>query len=313
MTRVTASRALFIKLGEGGRWEKSSIQDGEIRFGYQEIPHEVCLAGSQTGDWEEARRIESQHCTNPGALARHINQVREFYTADDSVMWITFYVGKLWWCFAEPDVDGQENNDKVRKVRGHWHDSAVNGNPLWKREISGKLLAVEKFRGTICNVSEFSYLLHKVNGTFEPHVEAAQQAFMALQAALIPIIKNLHEFDFEIFVDLIFRQSGWQRIGVSGGTEKDIDLDLISPATGDRIAVQVKSAADVTVWRDYKSRLSELSGFSRFYFVSHTPAVALVQEAKTEQDEQFLLWDAEELASQAVRGGLSGWLMNKAS
>ena len=309
MTHVAASRALFIKLGEGGRWEKSSIQNGEIRFGYQEIPHHVC----QAGDWDKARRIESQHCSNPGALARHINQVQQFYTADESVMWITFYAGKLWWCFAEPGVAGLQNNDKVRKVKGQWRDVSVEGKTLWKREISGKLLAVEKFRGTICHVSKFPYLLHKVNGTFEPHVEAAQQAYISLQVALIPIIKNLHEFDFEIFVDLIFRQSGWQRVGVSGGTEKDIDLDLISPATGDRIAVQVKSAADITVWRDYKSRLSELSGFSRLYFVSHTPALALVQEANKGQEEKIVLWDAKELASQALRSGLTGWLMDKAS
>jgi hypothetical protein len=63
---------------------------------------------------------------------------------------------------------------------------------------------------------------------------------------LIPIIKELHPKDLEIFTDLVFRQSGWQRVGVSGGTEKDIDLDLISPVTGERIAVQI---AAVTVFR----------------------------------------------------------------
>jgi len=141
MTQITASRALFIKQGEGGRWEKSSIQGGEIRFGYQEIPHEIC----QSGNWEEARRIESKHCDNQGALARHINQVREFYTADESVMWITFYAGRLWWCFAESGVSGVENNEKVRKVKGQWHDMSAEGKTLWKREISGKLLAIEKF------------------------------------------------------------------------------------------------------------------------------------------------------------------------
>ena len=309
MENITASRALFIKLGEGGRWERSAIEKGEIRFGYQEIPHDVC----QAGDWNEAERIMGQICKNAGALTRHINQVKEFYTADETVMWITFYGGKLWWCFSEPEVAGVENNDKVRKVKDRWHDASVEGKVLWKRDISGKLLTVEKYRGTICNVAEFSYLIHKVNGTFEPQVEAAQQAFLALQASLVPIIKNLHEFDFEIFVDLIFRQSGWQRVGVSGGTEKDIDLDLISPATGDRIAVQVKSVADAAVWRDYKTRLSELSSFSRFYFVSHTPASSLLQEAKDDLNETFVLWDAEELASQAVRGGLTGWLLDKAS
>jgi hypothetical protein len=69
-------------------------------------------------------------------------------------------------------------------------------------------------------------LLHKINGTVAPHVEAAQLAFSELVNTLIPIIKNLHEKDLEILADLIFRQAGWNRIGVLGGTEQDIDLDL---------------------------------------------------------------------------------------
>jgi len=311
MTTVTAAKALYIKLGEGGRWERSAIAGGEIRFGYQEIPHEMCVSG----DWEEAKRIEGLHCSNPGALTRHINQVQEFYMADESVMWITFHAGKLWWCFAEKKVTAVENNDKVRRVKGQWRDTSLAGKTLWKRDISGKLLTIEKYRGTICNVAQlsFSYLIHKINDTFEPHVAEAQQAFVALQASLIPIIKNLHEFDFEILVDLIFRQSGWQRVGVSGGTEKDIDLDLVSQATGERIAVQVKSVADSVIWKNYKERLSELGGFSRFYFVSHSPAPGLLQLIKAEQDHNFVLWDANKLAAQTVRGGLTCWLLDKAS
>jgi hypothetical protein len=311
MPHISASRALYIKLGEGGRWERSSIENGEIRFGFQEIPHEIC----QRGDWVAARDIEKGYCKTDGALTRAINQVKEFYTADESVMWITFHAGKLWWCFAETAVEGLDNEEKVRKVKGKWQDvdKSAGARFLWKRDISGKLTAVEKYRGTICNVSEFGYLMHKVNGTFEKHVEVAKEAYQALRVALIPIIKNLHEFDFEIFVDLIFRQSGWQRVGVSGGTEKDIDLDLISPATGDRIAVQIKSVADLAVWRDYKTRLSVLSSFSRLYFVTHTPTSALAKQAAAEQDDYFVLWDADELASQAVRGGLTGWLLDKAS
>jgi hypothetical protein len=274
MTTVTASRALYIKLGEGGRWERSSIEGGEIRFGYQEIPHEVCLSG----DWEEARRFEGMHCSNPGALARHINQVQEFYTADESVIWITFYAGKLWWCFADQGVEAVESNDKVRRVKGQWHDASLAGKTLWKRDISGQLLTVEKYRGTICNVAAFSYLIHKINDTFEPHVEVALQAFAALQASLIPVIKNLHEFDFEIFVDLIFRQSGWQRVGVSGGTEKDIDLDLVSQATGERIAVQVKSVADSAVEMSANSRVADSDvPPKRCFAIFHLPVLGTVK------------------------------------
>lgn len=306
---IIASRALYVKLGEGGRWEKTSIENNEIRLGFQEIPHEVCF----NHNWDEATEIEKQYCKSQGALTSQINQVKEFYTADEDVMWITFYAGKMWWCFASKEFQGFENGEKIRKVKGKWHDTAIDNNVLWKRGISGKLLKTEKFMGTICKVSEFSYLTHKVNGTVAPQIQVAKEAYQALQSALIPIIKNLHEFDFEIFVDLIFRQSGWQRVGVSGGTEKDIDLDLVSPATGDRIAVQIKSVADLEVWLDYKQRLSEYSGFSRFYFVTHTASPALLGQATSETNANLVLWDEKELASQTVRGGLTGWLLDKAS
>ena len=91
-----------------------------------------------------------------------------------------------------------------------------------------KLLATESFQGTICSVSERAYLIHKINGTEEPHVQAAQHALDALIASLVPIIQRLHPKDLELLTDLIFRQSGWNRIGVVGGTTKDIDLDLLS-------------------------------------------------------------------------------------
>ena len=80
----------------------------------------------------------------------------------------------------------------------------------------------------------------KINGTAQPHVLAAQRALEALVVSLVPIVQKLHRKDLELLTDLIFRQSGWNRIGVTGGTTKDIDLDLLSPLTGERIAVQIK-------------------------------------------------------------------------
>ena len=135
---------------------------------------------------------------------------------------------------------------KTRNVAGKWNDCDIEGNPLIKARLSGKLLAVQGFQGTICSVKEQDYLLHKINATSEPHVAEAQTAQENLITALIPIIKNLHPNDLEILTDLIFRQAGWQRTGVAGKTEKDIDLDLLSPITEERIAIQVKSRASVS-------------------------------------------------------------------
>jgi hypothetical protein len=306
---VTASRALFIKLGEGGMWETECLREGTLRFGYQEVPHALC----DSQNWPEVERIARNFSKDVGSATRHVNQIRQFYETDDKVIWITFHSDRLWWCYSHQTVSVLSGEEKLRRVVGAWSDSDIKGEPLLKGRLSGKLLAVQGFQGTICTVSELDYLLHKINGTVEPHVAEAQLAFESLQTALIPIIKELHPKDLEIFTDLIFRQSGWQRVGVSGGTEKDIDLDLISPVTGERIAVQIKSKASVSVWREYRDKYADMRGFSRFYFVTHSPNVGLRKEASTTEDPGFVFWGAEQLAALAVRGGLTGWLLDKAS
>ena len=309
MTRVVAEKALFIKLGEGGLWAAACLNDGMLRFGYQEVPHEVCAAGN----WPEVDRLARGFSKDKGAATRHVNQIREFYKANDWTLWITFHSDRLWWCFSPPVVTGLDGNEKARRVVDRWSDCDIHGEPLLKGRLSGKLLAVQKFQGTICSVSELQYLLHKINGTAEPHVAAAQVAFGNLQAALVPIIRNLHENDLEILTDLVFRQAGWQRVGVSGGTEKDIDLDLISPVTGERIAVQVKSKANAAVWREYRKMYTDMRGFSRFYFVTHSPDVGLQKAVEIADDQDFVFWGVEQLASQVIRGGLTGWLLDKAA
>ena len=308
MEPVIAIKALFIKLGEGGRWESECLKAGTLRFGYQEIPHDDCR-----GDWAEVERIARGFSKDRGSATRHVNQVRQFYETDEKTLWVTFHSDRLWWCFSGPEVSPLDGNEKQRAVIGKWNDSDLFGVPLLKGKLSGRLLAVQGFQGTICTVSELDYLLHKINGTVEPHVAAAQTAYENLQASLVPIIEKLHPKDLEILTDLVFRQAGWQRVGVSGGTEKDIDLDLISPVTGERIAVQVKSKASAAVWKTYREKYADMRGFSRFYFVTHSPDKNLRKEAAAADDPAFVLWDVEQLAAQAVRGGLTGWLLDKAS
>lgn len=308
---VQADRAVFIKLGERGCWESQCLDSGTLRFGYAEISHTQC----EQRNWDAVGRdaLENLRKGDSGAAKRDVTQIRTFYEADARVLWITFHADRLWWCFSDPQVSVLPGNEKLRKVIGAWSDRDMRGGLLLKSKLSGKLLAVQKFRGTICAVRERSYLLHKINGTAEPHVAAAQAASENLQKALIPIIKNLHEKDLEVLVDLVFRQEGWQRVGVSGGTERDIDLDLVSPVTDERIAVQVKSRADAAVWRTCRDTFERMYGFSRFYFVTHSPEDDLPEAVANAANPALVLWDAEKLALMSMRGGLTGWLLDKAS
>jgi len=306
---MTAANALYIKLGASGEWETECIRDGMLRLGYRELPHQLCL----DRDWSAAEQQALTFSKDKGAATRHINQVRLFYEAPPSTLWVTFHSNRLWWCNAKKSVQQLKDLTKTRNTVDGWHDCDISGKPLLKASLSGKLLATESFQGTICSVSERTYLLHKINGTVEPHVLAAQRALDELIHSLVPIIQKLHPKDLEVLTDLIFRQAGWNRVGVAGGTTKDIDLDLLSPISGERVAVQVKSRADVSEYDAYRKKYADMQGYSRFYFVTHSPKPKLALSAAHAADPSFVFWGAPELAAYAARNGLAGWLLDKAS
>lgn len=304
---VHATTLLYIKLGQSGEWENECTKNGTLRLGYYEIPHADCIASN----WDRVR--EHTPGSDKGSITRHLKQVQQFYTEPEDTLWITFFSDRLWWCFSHPEVTRLPDDSKTRNAIGGWSDKDLNGKTLLKGYLSGKLLATQSFQGTICAVRESKYLLHKINGTSEPHVARAQAAFEDLTTAVIPIIKNLHAKDLETLTDLIFRQAGWQRTGVLGEVEKDIDLDLLSPVTQERIAVQVKSTATESQYNTYCEKFRKTTGYTRFYFVTHSPNKSLAKAAHSSTVPGFIFWDAEQLAQQAVRNGLVGWLMDKAS
>lgn len=305
---AATTRVLYIKLGASGAWESDCIREGSLRIGYQDLPHELCLAG----EWPALERKALEFSKDKGAATRHINQVRQFYEAPQSTLWVTFHAGQLWWCFGGKQIRLLPDLSKTRRAIGGWKATDLNGKHLLKSSLSGKLLATESFQGTICSISERAYLLHRINGTVEPRVAAAQQALEALVESLIPIIKKLQPKDLELLTDLIFRQSGWTRVGVVGGTTKDIDLDLISPITRERLAVQVKSRADVSDYDNYRARFADMRSFSRFYFVTHSPTPKLALSAAKSADQSFVFWGPSEIAAHVARNGLTGWLLDKA-
>ena len=48
MDPIAPGAIRYIKLGAGGAFARSSLDNGELQLGYHEVPHDVCVAG----DWD---------------------------------------------------------------------------------------------------------------------------------------------------------------------------------------------------------------------------------------------------------------------
>jgi hypothetical protein len=307
---VEAERCLFIRLGKCGDRTAQSIVAGELRLDYPQVSHEFCLAGRWT-------QVESQIAAGSkdrAASAQHTNQIRAFYEASATTLWITFHADCMWWCFAAPGVSQRANGSKVRSTVDGWHQTDVNGQPLAASRLSGGLVAVQAYRGTICAVEPGS-VLQEVNCIAPPRVAAADHALAALVAALQPIVERLHPRDLEVLVDLIFRNAGWQRVGVLAERETDIDLALESAVTGERIAVEVKADAGIEDYREYEVRYLSMVGFDRFYFVTRSPIDAEVanESVAANRPARVIFWGSRSIAQRAAHSGLAQWLVDKAT
>src|SRR4030095_14304736 len=121
--------------------------------------------------------------------ARHTNQIRAFYEASASTLWITFHADCMWWSFAAPGVSQRAEGAKVRATIEGGHQDDIRNQPLAPARLSGGLLAVQAYRGTICAV-EPSYVLHAINCVDAPRVAAAAHALAALIESLHTLVER---------------------------------------------------------------------------------------------------------------------------
>lgn len=297
--------AKYIKLGEGGRWEDLCLEEGTLRFQYAEVPHESALAG----DRAKIREIYFQEGLPSKKASDHARQVLDFYHAGQDTLWITFANGYLWWCFAEEEVTylGPDSKEgiRLRKTVDGWRNHSLKGVPLRVSELNGNLTKVASYRMTICNVTPLKYLIAKINDEEVPEVAAARRARESLLDSTQDLLKLLPWRDFELLVDLVFSQSGWRRIGESGGTQKTVDIELVLPSTGERAFVQVKSRTDQAQLNDYIGRLSHRDE-SRMFYVYHSSEAALSCE-----DPRVALIGPDRLSEMILNAGLFDWLLKK--
>jgi hypothetical protein len=307
---IEAERCLYIRLGKSGEWTTQCIAAGELRLDYPQVSHEFC----RDGRWTQVESQIAEQSKDREGSARLTEQIRAFYEASATTLWITFHADCMWWCFASPGVSLLANGIRTRLTTDGWHQTDVASETLAASRLSGSLLAVQAHRGIICAVEQ-GYVLHKINCTNPRRADTAACALTALIDALQPIVEQLHPRDLEVLVDLIFRNAGWKRVGVLAETETDIDLALESAVTGERIAVEVKAHASISDYHNYAARYVSTVGFDRLYFVTHSAMDADVASDSlgTTAAAGVRFWGSRNLAERAAHGGLVEWLIEKAT
>lgn len=305
---VIASVAKFIKLGESGAWEELCLEDGTLRLAYYEAPHEMGLAGDREGIQE----IYLNLGLTKGTASDHARQVLDFYHAPADTVWITFHKGSLWWCRARPEVEflGQDREafpggSRLRRTLDGWHNASLGGQPLRQRELNGRLTRTAAYRATICDVGALDYLLAKINDEDLPVIGQAKAAKATALTSIQALMNHLTWQDFELLVDLVFAQSGWRRVGETGGTQKTVDIELELPSTGEHAFVQVKSATNQSQLDDYVARMDEVPG-ARMFYAYHTASGPLATV-----DPRVTLVGPEQLSELALDAGLFNWLIQK--
>jgi hypothetical protein len=303
---ISASEIYYIKLGAGGDWEQECIErDQTIRIGFREANHEDCLRGK----WHKVRDVFLKSKTK-GKATEFKNQIKAFYTRDAKTLWVTFFANRMWWCFAQEEVRRLRDGTKIRRCIGKWRDTDTRGERLSLDSLSGKLTQMRGFRGTICRVKEWRYVIDRINAKRPVEVQEAFAARRRMQDSLIPLIQNLTWGDFEILVDLVFVQSGWRRVNVRGKTEKSWDLDIIAPVTGEQAVVQIKARSNSKEVRGYINEFRRLKTHKRLFFVAHSFDGPMLQ---LKLPDSIKVIGPAELAGLVVNAGLVDWLIKKNS
>lgn len=294
----------YIKLGQAGCWEHACrFEDSTLRLGYESNQHRECMEGKWDAVREHWRRVRNG---NSASAQRDVNQIQAFYELPESTVWITFHGGLMYWCHANSRVHERADGTRERYTVDGWHCTDANSSPLRISELDGRLTKVQAFRGTICEVQDPAYALRRIRGEPEPDVVVAESTKTELERSLANLIDGLWWGDFELLVDLIFTNSGWQRVSRLGKDQKSLDLELYSPATGRRAFVQVKSQADPSAFIESVNAFEE-HRLDEMYFICHK----FTGNRPHIRDQRCFFWDRDQLATLTCDLGLTRWLINK--
>ncbi|KKR15466.1 MAG: hypothetical protein UT42_C0001G0023 [Candidatus Falkowbacteria bacterium GW2011_GWA2_39_24] len=305
MIKINPEKVFFIKLGQSGSWNQECIKKGIVKIGFNQID----TKDIKLNKWDKIHDYYSKEASNSVA-SLYTNQIKNFYRADGKTLWITFYNQKLWWCSTKGPIYENSDKTKYKKTVNGWSSKNISGKELLMSNLSGTLLAVQGFRSTICNVQDPSYIINKINAEESSEIIAVEKDFNQLTNSVGILIKKLRPKDFELLVDLIFRGMGCQRVGVVGGPQKTIDIELFSPVIGERYLVQVKSETNWKQYQEYQKRFSEHTGYDKYYYIYHTTKDKKLKDY-IEDEPNIIIWGLDNISRYVINSGLISWLINK--
>lgn len=156
-----AQRAFYIKLGQQGRWATQCFLERTLRLGYEGTP----WSPPESPNWDAVmEHWQTVLNTSHAVATNHTRQIRSFFEADGTCIFITIANNQLYWCLPDGDVERLEDRTHQRRTIDGWHHCSVGGTELTLDRIAGHLQALGGYRGTICAVNDFPYLPTKASG-----------------------------------------------------------------------------------------------------------------------------------------------------
>lgn len=303
--------AYYIKLGEKGKWAENSITTSIIRIGWKETP----LSDINNGNWNDIKKQIKEDFNKrnkKNGATQDYEALRRFCEATQEDIFITFHNGYMYWSTLYDTPVEEDNISKFRKTKNGWSCSPIN-NPdkiFNSNEISGRISKTQAFQGTLCKYTEeeIKIISRIINDIPNLKVDEIRTKKKEICGLITDLIKDLHWKDCEILADLIFQQSGWKRISMSGGNMEFMDMEYIDSITNEKYIVQVKSGANLSMFKNYEEKTKERK-FKKLFFIAFHPDKSLKFYANEREDIEILIED--KLSEMIFDLGLLNWVLKK--
>lgn len=307
MGRIDFNNAFYLKLGRKGMWESELENGNKARIGWSNISIDDLIKNNWEKIHEEIKFDFAERGKKTG-VTQDYNALKLFCEAKENDVLITFFDGLLYWSILSSGSIKEDGTSKYRNLKHNWRNTDIDNNLLRINSISGKITKTQGYRATLCKIEEKEALSRIINGEVSPLVKEINQKEIEIQNLLTKAFGELYWKDCEILTDLIFNQSGWQRISTVGKSMKFMDIELENPITKERYQVQVKANATIKDFKNYAENFSD-KNYSKLFFVSFNNDISL--ERDTVEYENVIILKGNELAKLIISLGLTRWVVDR--